>query len=112
MVPLAPFKVAILNLKQGGAETDAACEELYRVLASRGVDALYQEFEKLGGGLSGDTVKALAEADDSLDRLHFSTNTLKGTLVGGLAPSGGAIAVATQFGQSGPSVGRHPAQNL
>jgi prolyl-tRNA synthetase len=29
---VAPFKVAILNLKQGGADTDAACEQLYRQL--------------------------------------------------------------------------------
>ena len=28
--PVAPFKVAILNLKQGDADTDAACEQLYR----------------------------------------------------------------------------------
>ena len=28
--PVAPFKVAILNLKQGDAATDAACEQLYR----------------------------------------------------------------------------------
>ena len=28
--PVAPFKVALLNLKQGAAETDAACEQLYR----------------------------------------------------------------------------------
>ena len=27
---VAPFKVAILNLKQGDAATDAACEQLYR----------------------------------------------------------------------------------
>ena len=33
---VAPFKVAILNLKQGGAETDAACEQLYRELTAQG----------------------------------------------------------------------------
>ena len=33
---VAPFKVAILNLKQGGADTDAACEQLYRALRPRG----------------------------------------------------------------------------
>ena len=31
---VAPFKVAILNLKQGGADTDAACERLYRELSA------------------------------------------------------------------------------
>ncbi|MFM9726285.1 proline--tRNA ligase, partial [Streptomyces scabiei] len=29
---VAPFKVAILNLKQGDSATDAACEALYRDL--------------------------------------------------------------------------------
>ena len=33
---VAPFKVAILNLKQGGADTDAACEQLYRALVGQG----------------------------------------------------------------------------
>ena len=31
---------AILNLKQGDAATDAACEELYRELTAKGVDVL------------------------------------------------------------------------
>ena len=34
--PVAPFKVAILNLKQGDAATDAACEQLYRDLTAKG----------------------------------------------------------------------------
>ncbi len=34
--PVAPFKVAILNLKQGDADTDAACEALYRGLDWQG----------------------------------------------------------------------------
>src|SRR6202007_3306570 len=29
---VAPFKAMILNLKQGGADTDAACEKLYAAL--------------------------------------------------------------------------------
>src|SRR6202000_863863 len=33
---VAPFKVAILNLKQGDSATDAACESLYRDLAAKG----------------------------------------------------------------------------
>ena len=47
--PVAPFAVAILNLKQGGAETDAACEELYRAFASRGVEALYDDLDQRPG---------------------------------------------------------------
>src|SRR5262245_54836376 len=38
---IAPFRVAILNLKQGGGDTDAACGELYRALSAKGVDVLY-----------------------------------------------------------------------
>ena len=33
---VAPFEVAILNLKQGDAATDAACEQLYRELSAQG----------------------------------------------------------------------------
>jgi prolyl-tRNA synthetase len=47
--PVAPFAVAILNLKQGGAETDATCEELYRAFASRGVEALYDDLDQRPG---------------------------------------------------------------
>jgi prolyl-tRNA synthetase len=47
--PVAPFRVAILNLKQGAAETDAACGELYTGLASRGVEALYDDLDQRPG---------------------------------------------------------------
>jgi prolyl-tRNA synthetase len=46
---VAPFKVAILNLKQGDAATDAACEQLYRGLAAKGVDALYHDIDERAG---------------------------------------------------------------
>jgi prolyl-tRNA synthetase len=46
---VAPFKVAILNLKQGDAATGAACEELYRGLAAKGIDALYDDTDKGAG---------------------------------------------------------------
>ena len=36
--PVAPFKVAILNLKQGASNTDAACEQLYRDLTAREIE--------------------------------------------------------------------------
>ncbi|HEV2630425.1 MAG TPA: proline--tRNA ligase [Pseudolabrys sp.] len=48
--PVAPFKVALLNLKQGGAETDAACEQLYRDLSAKGVDVLYDDRDERAGG--------------------------------------------------------------
>lgn len=46
---VAPFKVAILNLKQGDAATNGACEELYRGLSAKGIDALYDDTEKGAG---------------------------------------------------------------
>ena len=48
--PVAPFKVVLLNLKQGGAETDAACEQLYRDLSAKGVDVLYDDRDERAGG--------------------------------------------------------------
>ena len=46
---VAPFEVAILNLKQGGTDTDPACEQLYRALLAKGVDALYDDREERPG---------------------------------------------------------------
>jgi prolyl-tRNA synthetase len=47
--PVAPFKLALLNLKQGAAETDAACEQLYRDLTSHGVEVLYHDLDERPG---------------------------------------------------------------
>ena len=47
--PVAPFKVAILNLKQGAAETDGACEQLYRDLTAKGVEVLYHDLDERPG---------------------------------------------------------------
>jgi prolyl-tRNA synthetase len=46
---VAPFKVVILNLKQGSAETDAACEQHYRDLAAKGVEVLYDDLDQRPG---------------------------------------------------------------
>jgi prolyl-tRNA synthetase len=46
---VAPFPAAILNLKQGDAKTDAACENLYRILAAKGVEVLYNDLEERPG---------------------------------------------------------------
>ncbi|HEY4736312.1 MAG TPA: His/Gly/Thr/Pro-type tRNA ligase C-terminal domain-containing protein, partial [Xanthobacteraceae bacterium] len=46
---VAPFKTIILNLKQGGADTDTACESLYRELQAKGVDVLYDDTEQRAG---------------------------------------------------------------
>jgi prolyl-tRNA synthetase len=46
---VAPFKVAILNLKQGGSDTDAASEQLYQALTAKGVDVLYDDTDQRPG---------------------------------------------------------------
>jgi prolyl-tRNA synthetase len=47
--PVAPFNVAILNLKQGDSATDAACESLYSDLMSKGIDVLYHDLDERPG---------------------------------------------------------------
>src|SRR5271168_4235242 len=46
---VAPFKAVILNLKQGAADTDAACEQLYRELTAKGVDVLHDDTDQRAG---------------------------------------------------------------
>jgi prolyl-tRNA synthetase len=46
---VAPFRVVILNLKQGDAGTDAACEKLYAGLQARGVETLYHDLDERPG---------------------------------------------------------------
>jgi prolyl-tRNA synthetase len=46
---VAPFKVAILNLKQGSNDTDTACEKLYRDFTAKGVDVLYDDTDQRAG---------------------------------------------------------------
>jgi prolyl-tRNA synthetase len=47
--PVAPFQAIILNLKQGGADTDQACERLYAALLAKGVDTLYHDLDERPG---------------------------------------------------------------
>jgi prolyl-tRNA synthetase len=47
---VAPFDVALLNLKSGDSATDAACEGLYRDLAAAGRDVLYDDRDERPGG--------------------------------------------------------------
>jgi prolyl-tRNA synthetase len=47
--PVAPFRAMILNLKQGGSDTDAACEKLYAELAAKGIDTLYHDLDERPG---------------------------------------------------------------
>ena len=46
---MTPFPVGIVNLKQGDAGTDAACEDLYKALAAKGLEALYDDRDERAG---------------------------------------------------------------
>lgn len=47
--PVAPYRVAILNLTQDAAETDGACEQIYAALQANGVDVLYDDRDERAG---------------------------------------------------------------
>ncbi|MCA0423536.1 MAG: proline--tRNA ligase [Proteobacteria bacterium] len=47
---IAPFKVALLNLRQGDSAVDAACADLYAKLSAKGVDVLYDDRDERPGG--------------------------------------------------------------
>ena len=47
---VTPFHVGIVNLKQGDAEADAACEALYKAVGLLGLDALYDDRDERAGG--------------------------------------------------------------
>ena len=46
---VAPFTTTILNLKQGGGDTDAACEQLYAALTAKGIETLYDDLDERPG---------------------------------------------------------------
>lgn len=46
---VAPFRVAILNLKQGDSATNAASEQLYDALRQKGMDVLYHDLDERPG---------------------------------------------------------------
>lgn len=47
---VTPFHAGIVNLKQGDAEADAACEALYSALTLRGLEPLYDDRNERAGG--------------------------------------------------------------
>jgi prolyl-tRNA synthetase len=51
--PVAPFKVGLINLKVGDADTDAACEHIYKALEAKGVDVLYDDRDERAGAKFG-----------------------------------------------------------
>jgi prolyl-tRNA synthetase len=48
-VPVAPFEVAVINLKAGDADTDKACGDLYAKLQAAGIDVLYDDTDERAG---------------------------------------------------------------
>jgi prolyl-tRNA synthetase len=46
---VAPFRAVILNLKQGDAAVDGACNKLYTDLLAKGVDVLYDDTDQRAG---------------------------------------------------------------
>jgi len=47
---VAPFDVAVINLKSGDAATDKACEDIYAKLTKAGKDVLYDDTNERPGG--------------------------------------------------------------
>jgi prolyl-tRNA synthetase len=47
---VAPFHAGIVNLKQGDAEADAACEALEKALEAAGLEPLYDDRKERAGG--------------------------------------------------------------
>jgi prolyl-tRNA synthetase len=89
---VAPFKVAMLNLKQGDGATDAACEALYRDLTAKAVEVLYHDLDERPGskfatadligvpwqvvvgpkGLSSGTIEVKRRADGQRENLGLA----------------------------------------
>jgi len=46
---VTPFHCGIVNLKQGDAAADAACDDLYKALTGHGLDPLYDDREERAG---------------------------------------------------------------
>lgn len=47
---VTPFHVGIINVKQGDAEADAACEAIYKSVQALGLDPLYDDRNERAGG--------------------------------------------------------------
>jgi prolyl-tRNA synthetase len=48
-VPVAPFEVALVNVKVGDPETDSSCAQLYGKLEQAGISVLYDDTEERAG---------------------------------------------------------------
>jgi prolyl-tRNA synthetase len=47
---VAPFRIGLINLKAGDAETDTACDKLYNLLQAQGNEVLYDDTDNRAGG--------------------------------------------------------------
>ena len=47
---VAPFDIALINMKVGDADCDRACDELYAALTAAGKDVLYDDTDQRPGG--------------------------------------------------------------
>ncbi|MCG7506683.1 proline--tRNA ligase [Mesorhizobium retamae] len=47
---VAPFDIALINMKAGDADCDRTCEELYAALTAAGKDVLYDDTDQRPGG--------------------------------------------------------------
>ena len=47
---VTPFHAGILNMRQGDAGTDAACEALEKAIAAKGLETLYDDRDERAGG--------------------------------------------------------------
>ena len=47
---VAPFDIALINMKAGDAECDRVCDELYQSLTAAGRDVLYDDTDQRAGG--------------------------------------------------------------
>jgi prolyl-tRNA synthetase len=47
--PVAPFRVGLINLKSGDADTDRAADKLYQALTSQGTEVLYDDRDERAG---------------------------------------------------------------
>jgi len=47
---VAPFRIGLINLKAGDAETDTACDKLYDLFQGQGNEVLYDDTDNRAGG--------------------------------------------------------------
>ncbi len=48
-VPVAPFELALINLRSGDAATDVVCADLYGKLSAAGIEVLYDDTDERAG---------------------------------------------------------------